>query len=88
MSRTYKDYGPNQRWDHRVTSHKSGVKKGFKRASHKKARKTPILSQIHGMEEVTINLSFLNINIEVTMLRPTIFEVEQIPQGLDIWSLD
>ena len=88
MSRTYKDYGPNQRWDHRITSHKSGVKKGFKRASHKKARRTPILLQIPVMEEVTVNFSIFNINIEITMLSPSTIDVEKIPQGLDIWSLD
>lgn len=58
MSKTYKDYKANKLYDNRVTEHKSGVKKWWKRLSNKKARRTPLTSTVVDMqyEEKTITI--------------------------------
>ena len=102
MSRTYKDYKANKKYDLRLTEHKSGVKKLFKRASNKKVRRTPITSFILDMEyseqvvKVKIPQNIIKgsmpvdkeVEITITVKTPSYVEVENTPIGLDIWTLD
>lgn len=89
MARTYKDYKVNKQYDHRVTEHKAGVKKAFKRASAKKARRTPILSKCIDMH-YTVKKVKRMIEIEEEILIPEVnyTYVENSPRGLDPWLLD
>jgi hypothetical protein len=89
MARTYKDCKSNQKYNKRVTSHKAGVKKQFKRASAKKARRTPILSMCVDTHYTIKKVKRL-IEIEEEILIPEVdyTYVENSPRGLDPWLLD
>ena len=102
MSRTYKDTKKGKKFDLRLTEHKSGVKKAFKRASNKKIRKTPITSIVCNMEyeDYTFTIpipknivkgstsTIKTVEITITVKRPLYEEVENVPIGLDIWSFE
>jgi hypothetical protein len=92
MSRTYKDYKSNKKWDKRNTEFNSGIKKFFKRASNKKIRKTPITSPCEDTqyEEQTIGFSILGIEFVLNIKIPHkhYVEIENKPVGLDIWTID
>lgn len=102
MGKTYKDQKKNKKFDNRITEHKSGVKKEWKRRSNKKIRHTPVTKEIVAYEnvehEVTIRIpqnivkvgipTLKEIRINITIAIPYLEEVEIAPKGLDIWDLD
>lgn len=102
MGKTYKDQKKNKKYDNRVTEHKSGVKKQWKRQSNKKIRHTPITKEIVAYEniehEVTIRIprnivkggipTLKEMRINITIAIPYLEEVEVTPKKLDIWELD
>lgn len=102
MGKTYKDQKKNKKFNNRLTEHKSGVKKKFKRRSNKKVRHTPVTKEIVAYEyinqEVTIRIpkniirggipTLKEIKIVITIAVPYIEEVEVTPKKLDIWELD
>jgi len=97
MSRTRKDYKKNKLWDNRVTEHKSGVKKEWKRRSSKKIRRTPLTSTVLDMVEIPIELKIIastgnetlsENTMEIVLKIPTYVEVENHPHGSDPWELD
>lgn len=102
MGKTYKDQKRNKRFDNRMSEHKSGVKKQFKRSSNKKARKTPLTTRCLDMQysEQKVNIKIpqnivkgsipviKEIEITITVATPRYVEIENIPRGLDIWSFE
>lgn len=102
MSRTNKDMKSHKKWDKRVTEHKAGVMKQFKRASNKKMRRTPIRNTILDMNYTT---KFVSIKVPknivpgytplehfvevlITVCEPKFIEVENFPTKLDKWIID
>lgn len=93
MSRTYKDNKKNKKWDKRTCEHDAGFMKAFKRASHKKERRTPLTSPCLDVRysEQTVSFKVLkDIEITVTIVAPVYswVDIENHPTGLDIWSVD
>ena len=103
MSRTYKDTKRHKEKRTKLcVHHKSGVHKQFKRASAKKARRTPLTELVKGFEysEVELHLRIpknliqgsltvnTRITVDVIVKTPTLDEVELIPRGLDSWNFD
>ena len=97
MSRTHKDYKNNKKWDNRMSEHKSGVHKEFKKRSARKMRRTRITSTVVDMEysdeEITLRIprnvikgafpQDKEIKVTITVAKPRYVEVENMPRGLD-----
>lgn len=93
MSRTHKDQKKNKKWDNRNCEFNAGVMKAFKRASHKKMRRTPLTSPCLDVRysEQTVSFKVLkDIEVTVTVVAPiySYMDIENVPQGLDIWAVD
>lgn len=98
MSRTRKDK-KEEKCNH--INYRSGFKKEWKRRSHKKARRTPIVVPVKTVEHKEICLQInlpqniqggrpleKKVGITITIETPTIEYIEAIPKGLDIWEID
>ena len=93
MSRTHKDQKKNKKWDKRICEHNAGFMKSFKRASNKKMRRTPLTSPCLDVRysEQTVSFKVLkDIEVTVTVVAPiySYMDIENVPQGLDIWAVD
>lgn len=93
MSRTYKDVQKNKKWDNRNCEFNAGVMKAFKRASHKKMRRTPLTSPCLDVRYSKQTVSFKvlkDIKVTVTVVAPvySYMDIENKPVGLDIWAID
>ena len=102
MSRTKKDRREHQIYDVHKVHHKSGVRKQFKRASAKKARRTPIMSAVKTVDVVEKNVKVRipkniirgmnplvkEIELTIKFEIPTVTYIENYPEGLDPWEFD